>query len=140
MKIINEVQEAIIDGLTSFHIKKYILKNIKSLDFCDALIEDPKFVKTIFENRIIKVIESNNDINQIKKILNNYLVSDNNPNDPKYQAKLKLIRYIKNINEYLEEINFIENYLSKENEDIEYLIEQQNNELYSTQNTKDTNK
>ncbi len=108
MEIINEVQEAIIDGLSAIQIKKYILKNIQSSDFCDVLIEDPKFVKTIFENRIIKVIESNNDINEIKNILNNYLVSDNNPDDPKHQAKLKLIRYIKSINEYLEEINFIE--------------------------------
>jgi superfamily II DNA or RNA helicase len=100
MDIIYEVQEAINDGLTSTQIKKYILKNIKSLNFCNALIEDPILIKNIFNNHIIKIIQSNKDINNIKKILNN------NPD------KLKLIRYINCINEYLEEINFIENYIN----------------------------
>lgn len=127
MNIINEVQEAIIDGLSSILIKKYILKNIKSNDFCDVLIEDPKFVKTIFENRIIPIIESNNDINEIKQLLNNLLVSENTNNE----LKLKFIRFMKSINEYLEEIKFIENniILDDNDEDIELLIEQQNNEL-----------
>jgi len=112
MDIIYKVKSAINDGLTDLQIKKYLLKNIKSINFSNALLEDPDLIKNIFENRVIKIIEANfNNKNEIIKLLNNNLILNNS----KCERKLKLIKFINSVNEYLEENNFIENYIkSKE--------------------------
>jgi hypothetical protein len=90
MDIIYEVQEAINDGLSPKHIKKYILKNIHNEEYCDILIEDCKFVENIYKNFIIKHIElsnNNKDINIIKKQINRNIIKKPETNDPLFLKK-----------------------------------------------------
>jgi superfamily II DNA or RNA helicase len=115
MDIINEVQEAINDGLSPKHIKKYVLKNVHNEEYCDILIENCKFVENIYKNFIIKHIElpnNNKDIDIIKKQINRKILKEPETNDPLFLKKIKMIKYLRIINDYIEQTNFIQNYIN----------------------------
>jgi superfamily II DNA or RNA helicase len=115
MDIIYEVQEAINDGLPPKHIKKYVLKNIHNEEYCDILIEDCKFVENIYNKFIIKHIElpsNNKDIDIIKKQINRKIIKDPETNDPLFLKKTKMIKYLRIINDYIEQTNFIQSYIN----------------------------
>ena len=115
MDIIYEVQEAINDDLPPKHIKKYVLKNIHNEEYCDILIEDCKFVENIYKKFIIKHIElpsSNKDIDIIKKQINRKILKVPDTNDPLFLKKSKMIKYLRIINDYIEQTNFIQSYIA----------------------------
>jgi superfamily II DNA or RNA helicase len=114
MEVISKVQEAINDGLNGQLIKKYVLNNIDNEEYCNILIEDCKLVENIYKNFIIKHVElpnNNYDINKIKEQINRQILKDPKLNDPNYSKKIKMIKYMKIINNYIEENNFIQNYI-----------------------------
>jgi len=126
MDIIYEVQEAINDGLPPKHIKKYVLKNIHNEEYCDILIEDCKFVENIYNKFIIKHIElpsNNKNIDIIKKQINRKIIKDPETNDPLFLKKTKMIKYLRIINDYIEQTNFIQSYINENIVDTESEID-----------------
>ena len=125
MNIIYDVQEAINDGLSPKHIKKYVLKDIHNEEYCDILIEDCKLVENIYKNFIIKHIElpaNKKDINKIKNNINRKIseeIKEPEANDPLFLQKLKMIKYMNIINDYIEQTNFIQSYINDNIDDIE---------------------
>jgi hypothetical protein len=126
MDIIYEVQEAINDGLSPKHIKKYVLKDIRNEEYCDILIEDCKLVENIYKNFIIKHIElpaNKKDINKIKNNINRKIseeIKELEANDPLFLQKLKMIKYMKIIKDYIDQSNFIQIYINDNIENVNY--------------------
>jgi len=148
MDIIYEVQEAINDGLPPKHIKKYVLKNIHNEEYCYILIEDCKFVENIYKNFIIKHIElpdNNKDIDIIKKQINRKILKEPETNDPLFLKKTKMIKYLRIINDYIEQTNFIQSYINENIVDTESNIDDinisddENDDISEKQNNNEDN-